>query len=119
MFCDQCGEENRNDRKFCSNCGAPLRDYTKPRENLLMPEDVKEHEEKVTKLNKNIKIFKILMFVSFLSAIILLAVSFFVDGNIQLGLIIASCLVFVLFFIFLIVKGVLVRTREKEINTDL
>ena len=29
MFCNQCGEENRNDRKFCSNCGAKLRDYTK------------------------------------------------------------------------------------------
>jgi len=52
MFCTECGEENRNDRKFCTNCGKPLKDYTKPKENLLMPEDINNAIEEVKKANK-------------------------------------------------------------------
>ena len=52
MFCNKCGSENRNDRKFCSNCGAPLKDYTKPRENLIMPEEISNKQTAVEKRNK-------------------------------------------------------------------
>ena len=42
MFCSNCGEENINDRKFCDNCGDPIKDKTKKttKENLLMQQDV-------------------------------------------------------------------------------
>ena len=60
MFCNQCGEDNRNDRKFCTNCGAPLRDYTKPRENLIMPEEIEQKKASVAHKNKVVKVFNII-----------------------------------------------------------
>lgn len=119
MFCNQCGEENRNDRKFCSNCGAPLKDYTKPRENLIMPEDVENYEKKTKKYDKSLKIFKILMLISFLCAIILLAVSFFVKGKAQMALIIISIVMFVSFFVFWMLKNDAASERFKHINKDI
>ncbi len=119
MFCNQCGEENRNDRKFCSNCGAKLRDYTKPRENLIMPEDVEKYEEKSKNYDKLLNIFKILMIISFLSAIILLAVSFFVEGRVQMAVIIICIVMFALFFVFLILKKVITSKKFKHINEDI
>ena len=119
MFCNQCGEENRNDRKFCSNCGAKLRDYTQPRENLIMPEDVENYEKKTKNYDKLLKIFKILMIIPFLSAIILLAVSFFVDGKAQMALIIISIVMFVIFFVFLKLKSVISLKKYKHINEDI
>jgi uncharacterized membrane protein YvbJ len=65
MFCTECGEKNRNDRKFCTNCGKPLKDYTKPRENLLMPEDIEKAKEDVKKQNKK-KIILNVIFILFL-----------------------------------------------------
>lgn len=80
MFCNQCGAENRNDRKFCANCGAPLHDYTKPKENLIMPEEVENAQNVVIARNKVKKITNIIMFVFFALAVALTIGSFFVDG---------------------------------------
>ena len=52
MFCNQCGKENRNDRKFCMECGAKLKDYTKPVENPILITDISNKQEEVVKRNK-------------------------------------------------------------------
>ena len=68
MFCSKCGEENKNNAKFCSNCGEPLPDLTKPKENLVMPEDAKEEllKEENDKVIKHInKILTIIAYVLF------------------------------------------------------
>lgn len=119
MFCNQCGEENRNDRKFCSNCGAPLRDYTKPRENLLMPEDVEKFDKEVKYYNKVARVSKVLMLITFISAILLLFISFFVEGAVQTGIIIASVVMFVLFFIFVMIKNISLKKKDETIEKDL
>ena len=59
MFCKNCGAENRNDSKFCMQCGAKLDDYTKPKQNLLMPDDVKIQNE----IDRNKIIAKVLYYV--------------------------------------------------------
>ena len=73
MFCTECGEKNRNDRKFCTNCGKPLKDYTKPRENLLMPEDIEKAKENVKKQNKKKKtltFIAILLFAAIIAGVL-------------------------------------------------
>lgn len=80
MFCNQCGSENRNDRKFCANCGAPLTDYTKPKENLIMPEEVTNAQNTVYKRNYIKKLTNILLLIFFIFAVVLTGVSFFIDG---------------------------------------
>ena len=112
MFCNQCGEENRNDRKFCSSCGAQLRDYTKPRENLLMPDDIKKEQEYVKNKNHLIKVFYISMAIILLIAAVLTITSFFVPGNWKLiTAIISTCF----YIAFLIVWGVK-RSKIKQLN---
>lgn len=81
MFCNKCGAENRNDRKFCANCGAPLRDYTKPRENLIMPEEIERKQSIVQSRNKIRLACNILMCVLFVLGVAFTVLSFFVDES--------------------------------------
>ena len=99
MYCNQCGHENRNDRKFWANCGAPLRDYTKPRENLLMQSDIVEHQENIQKLNNKINNIKIAGIFCFVIAIVLLFITFFSIDIVRLILSIISLVLFIIFVI--------------------
>lgn len=107
MFCNECGTENRNDRKFCTNCGASLIDYTKPRENLVMPEDIEKEQETIAKRNSLIKKFNIALAIILLAAIALTVVTFIFDGTIRLVLgacAFASCIIFLIVWRIKIVK---------------
>ena len=64
MHCYHCGAENRNDRRFCTECGAKLKSYTNPDQVITNSEDVKD--EKPTKkrvFNKIIVICEIVLFI--------------------------------------------------------
>ena len=117
MFCKECGENNRNDRKFCTNCGAPLRDYTKPRENLIMPEEIKTKQSQVANYNKNERILKIVSTVALLLSIIFLIASFVTDKTIQLTFIISSLIMITIFIICLVIKMLIIKKR-KQINKN-
>jgi len=110
MFCNECGTENRNDRKFCTNCGAALVDYTKPRENLIMPEDIEKEQQNVAKRNSLSKKFNIALALILLAAIALAVTTFFVEG--KLHLIISACAM-VLCITFLIVWRIKVVKIKK------
>lgn len=114
MYCSQCGEENRNDRKFCSNCGAPLRDYTKPREDLLMQEDLDRVKAREEKFNKTIKLIKIFMAITFIFGVGFLLATFFTLGNVQLTLIIISIVWYVVFFSLWIAKNSVTKKFNKQ-----
>ncbi|MBE7076275.1 MAG: zinc ribbon domain-containing protein [Clostridiales bacterium] len=114
MFCNQCGEENRNDRKFCSNCGSPLIDYTKPKENLVFPEDIKK-EQQLQKANKTAKIFDIISVSLFLTSILLTAISLFVENqNAKLVLTIISLVLYVIILANIIAKIVILKKSNKK-----
>lgn len=107
MFCNECGTENRNDRKFCSNCGASLIDYTKPRENLVMPEDVKKEQELVKKRNILTKRFNIALAIIMLVAIGLTISTFIVTGKIKFvigAIALLSCIIFLIVWRVKVVK---------------
>ena len=82
MFCRDCGSENRNDSKFCTNCGKPMKDYTKPVENVIMPDDIKQKQEAVKNQNHTIKKLTIVMYILFIAGIALLVGGFFIDSNV-------------------------------------
>ena len=107
MFCNDCGTENRNDRKFCTNCGAPLIDYTKPRENLIMAEDVERKQEIIAKRNSLTKKFNIALALIMLVTIALTVLAFYYKEKLRIifgsGALI-SCLIFVITWIIKIVK---------------
>lgn len=107
MFCNQCGTENRNDRKFCTNCGAALVDYTKPRENLVMPEDVKKEQELVKKRNTLIKRFNIALAIIMILAIGFTVSTFFCEGKVKfvMGAVALSvCIIFLIVWRVKVVK---------------
>lgn len=107
MFCNECGTENRNDRKFCTNCGAALIDYTKPRENLVMPEDIENEQKNIAKRNSLTKKFNIALAIILLLAIGLTITTFVFDGTIRLVLgacALASCVVFLIVWRIKVVK---------------
>ena len=107
MFCNECGTENRNDRKFCTNCGAPLIDYTKPRENLIMPEDVENKQEIVAKRKSLTKRFNLALSLIMLVVIALTVLAFYYKAKLRIifgaGALVA-CLIFLLVWIIKVVK---------------
>ena len=115
MFCNKCGSENRNDRKFCANCGAPLKDYTKPRENLIMPEEITEKQKVVKKRNITRLITNIIMTLFLIVAIGFAIASFYVEKNLVniFATISAICLVVV------IVTYIVKRNVFKNLNNKL
>ncbi len=113
MFCDQCGTENRNDRKFCSNCGAKLRDYTKPRENLIMPDEVEKEQELVRKRNQVQRITFILLSVFFAIAIAGTVLTFFMENVLFWVVVGVSLFGFLAMLITYIVRLVLLNKIKK------
>lgn len=107
MFCNECGTENRNDRKFCTNCGAALNDYTKPRENLVMPEEIEKEQQNVAKRNSLTKKFNIALAIILLLAIGLTVATFMFAGTVRLVLgacALATCVTFLIVWRVKVVK---------------
>lgn len=107
MFCKNCGEENRNDRKFCANCGTPLKDYTAPveKEELLMPEDVERANIKAKKHKSHYMVRQILGFVCLALALVGVLLTYLVFKEKTIKLIIISisivlCLTYLILSLF-------------------
>ncbi|MCQ2564847.1 MAG: zinc-ribbon domain-containing protein [Clostridia bacterium] len=90
MFCENCGQENRNDRKFCTNCGASLRDYTKPKENLLMPDDLVNKNRKIKSLKARANTLTVLLLLLFAGVVGTLVATFFVAESVKFWLVVAG-----------------------------
>jgi len=116
MYCTECGTENRNDRKFCTNCGKPLRDYTKPRENLLMPEDISKAQENVKKKNTCIKRLNIATIISLILATICLVVAFFTESTVRYTLTFVSVGFALVACILIIAKATVIKKFNKKNN---
>ncbi len=44
MFCNNCGSENRDDAKFCSNCHAPINPQSYPNNSPATPENFRKKQ---------------------------------------------------------------------------
>lgn len=113
MFCNSCGHENRNDRKFCENCGEKLRDYTKPRENLIMPEEIEAKQNFIKKRNVIAKSFNISLAIILVLGIALLIMTFLFKGAISYILSLISASVFVVFLCVWFAKSIVLRRFTK------
>ena len=99
MFCTQCGQENRNDRKFCEACGAELKDYTKPVENTIMPGEIEENQTNVKKLNKTIKGLNLSSAILFIVSIAAYIVTYFTTDIVKFVLNITALVGIITYFI--------------------
>lgn len=115
MFCSNCGEENRNDRKFCANCGSPLKDYTKPtaKEDLLMPQDVIEANQKQNKSKKALAVCRIVSFVLLILACVCVILSNFVFKNNTTVQIVLSAVAIGLTVVFAILTSINAKIAQK------
>ena len=113
MFCNECGTKNRNDRKFCTNCGAALIDYTKPKENLIMADDVKRKQEIVAKRKSLNKRFNIALALIMLTTIALTTLAFYFKEKIRLYLGAGALSVCIIFIIVWIIKVIKIKKLSK------
>lgn len=118
MYCKECGEENKNNAKFCSNCGKPMKDYTAPtkQEDLLMPQDLIEAEDKRKHLKKRFIARQIVSIILIITACACMLVSNFVIKNhrtIQLAL---SCIAILLTIIYIALIVVNAKVAKKLKN---
>lgn len=113
MFCSQCGTENRNDRKFCSQCGAKLPDYTKPREDLVMPEEVNAKHAESVKIKQSIRTLHISMWIMFVLGAVAIVVSFFFKDIPQLVCASIGLVFLIVFFILALVKDHYYKKQRK------
>ncbi len=114
MFCSQCGQENRNDRKFCSNCGAPLKDYTKPAQNLIMPEDIIKQQTNIEKRNKVARGLNILLSIIFCFAVVFTILLFVLPNRAQGAMTILAIVFDVLFIVVCIVKACTLKKYKNK-----
>ncbi len=113
MFCNNCGSENRNDRKYCANCGSPLKDYTKPRENLIMPEDINKKQIIVNKRNKLRIITNFIMMLFLVLGTGFSIASFYVESNLVQPFAVIGIICIVLTIITYIVKRKMINNYDK------
>ena len=116
MFCRECGTENRNDRKFCYNCGAKLKDYTKPVENTIKPEEIEEKQKIVENKNKVNNVLKILSTSFVIVAIILSILSFVVGDNLLMPILIITFICYFVSLLLYIIKSTISYGTKKKLN---
>ncbi len=114
MFCKNCGAENRNDSKFCMQCGAKLDDYTKPKQNLLMPDDVKIQNE----IDRNKIIAKVLYYVGLLFLLAGLVFIFCSLFFLKIPFIIVSIVCFVA-MVGLSIANLCINKRVKKLKNPI
>ena len=116
MFCNECGTENRNDRKFCTNCGAQLIDYTKPRENLVMPEDVENKQKLIAKKNSLTKKFNIALTLILIAAISLASTAFCFADKLRIYLGASALILCAIFVVVWFAKVIKIKKLNKDLN---
>lgn len=117
MFCRECGEDNRNDRKFCTNCGAPLQDYTKEKPELLMPEDIEKKQEFVYMKTKVYKILNMILWPLVAVSAVLTTISFWLDDNAKFATIVIALVLIAGCFGLILAKRTL-RKNAKNLNNE-
>lgn len=117
MFCNKCGSENRNDRKFCANCGAPLKDYRKPAEDLIMP-DMEKKQKIVAKCNKVRLATNIVMTIFLVCAAVFAFCSFYINKKLVWWFIGISFACLLALLITYIIKRKLVGKMLKKIKEN-
>ena len=113
MFCSECGFKNRNDRKFCQNCGTALHDYTKPKQNLIQPKELERAQAEVVEARQIKRAFNIGNLCVVLALIVCVALSFVFGGTAKLVILIVSICLLVLYIILGIVQFVLLKAKQK------
>ena len=115
MFCNECGEKNSLDSKFCINCGTPLRHYTQPKTQLININELQLKQKKIAKLNNNIKKLNIAITLLIILAAFALTASIFFDNMIRVVMLciasvcIATCLLLAL-------ARYIANKRKQQIN---
>lgn len=116
MFCKECGKENRNDSKFCVECGAPLHDYTKPKQDLIMPEEI-EKKQKAIKHKKNIsKIFNYISLSLIVVAVTFSILTFFVPEKAKLAFAILCLVLYSMILILEISKAIIIKHIKSSVK---
>lgn len=116
MFCEVCGAKNRNDSKFCNNCGNELTPYTKKvtEEELVMPDKVESEKVVITKNSKLKKILDISMLCLLVLAILFTCLSFAISSA-TLGLILTSMVFYgLLFGVWIFTKNYFKKPKKKK-----
>ena len=113
MFCGECGTNNRNDSKFCVNCGSKLHDYTKPKENLIMPEEIEAKQKNILKVSKVCKILSIISLILILACTTFAVLSYFVKAK-QFIFLIITLVLFGLTIITVITRSVIQQKAKKQ-----
>ena len=80
MFCSQCGEDNRDDREFCTRCGKPLKDGAGKTPKQIKKEE-KEKYEYVRCETKTYHIINMILWPLVVIAAILTFISFYLSDS--------------------------------------
>lgn len=113
MHCYNCGAENRNDRRFCTECGAKLKSYTNPDQVIANERDwVEEKPAKKRLFNKIVIILEVILFV--IAAIF--AVLAIVLTNFKFPFLITSAVCFGVILLLALVDAIVNAIINKKNN---
>lgn len=112
MFCNQCGEDNRDDRDFCIRCGAPLKEGIEKTPKQIKKEE-KEKYDYIRCETKTYNIINIILWSLLSVAAVLTLISFYLENNAKFIIVLIAFILLLGCFGLVITKRTM-RKKTKE-----
>ncbi|MBR1987573.1 MAG: zinc-ribbon domain-containing protein [Clostridia bacterium] len=112
MFCNNCGEDNRDDRDFCIRCGKPLKEGIQKTPKQIKKEE-KEKYDHILCNSRTYQIINIILWSLVSVSAILTLISYYLKGNAKFAIIVIAFILLLGCFGLIITKRTM-RKRTKE-----
>lgn len=117
MFCNQCGEDNRDDRDFCIRCGAPLKEGIEKTPKQIKKEE-KEKYDYIRCETKTYNIINIILWSLLSVAAVLTLISFYLENNAKFVIVLIAFILLLGCFGLVITKRTMRKKTKEQVRKE-
>ncbi len=117
MFCNQCGEDNREDREFCTKCGNPLKEGIEKTPKQIKKEE-KEKYDHIICDTKTYQVINMILWPLVVVSAILTLISFYLEDKAKFVVIIIAFVLLLGCFGLVISKRVMRKHTKEQVRQE-
>lgn len=117
MFCNNCGEDNRDDRDFCIRCGKVLKEGIQKTPKQIKKEE-KERYDHIFCNTKTYHVINIILWSLVLVSAILTLISYYLKDNAKFVVIIIAFVLLLCCFGLVISKRVMRKHAKEQVRHE-